>query len=410
MNLQLQKSAIISGQTLFISGSKSETNRLLLLKAQFPEILVSNISNSDDSQTMRNSLENDSDVVDIGHAGTAMRFLTAWFAIQPGKSVLLTGSQRMQQRPIGVLVDALRELGAQIEYVNQQGYPPLRISGTRIVQNEISIDANVSSQFISALLLIAPSLEAGLTVKLTGVPTSVSYIKMTISLLERLGVDVIMGENTIQVKPFDKASADSKSLIIESDWSSASYYYSIIALSEIGATISLTNFYSDSLQGDRVVADIYKSFGVETTFEDGKITIVKVDSHASSVDFDLSNCPDLAQTIAVTSFALGCLCKLRGLKTLKIKETDRLVALRNELSKLGADVVITNDSLEIKSSTSINDEVRIATYDDHRMAMAFAPLALLNNIIIGQVDVVSKSYPEFWIDLKRIGYNFTPVK
>lgn len=316
----------------------------------------------------------------------------------------------MQQRPIGVLVDALRELGAKIEYVNQQGYPPLRITGTRIVQNEISIDANVSSQFISALLLIAPSLEAGLTVKLTGAPTSVSYIKMTISLLERLGVDVIMGENTIQVKPFDKASADSKSLIIESDWSSASYYYSIIALSEIGATISLTNFYSDSLQGDRVVADIYKSFGVETTFEDGKITIVKVNSHASSIDLDLSNCPDLAQTIAVTSFALGCLCNLRGLKTLKIKETDRLVALRNELSNLGADVVITNDSLEIQSSSSINDEVRISTYDDHRMAMAFAPLALLKNIIIEQADVVSKSYPEFWIDLKRIGYNFTPIK
>jgi 3-phosphoshikimate 1-carboxyvinyltransferase len=262
----------------------------------------------------------------------------------------------------------------------------------------------VSSQYISALLLIAPKLENGLELTLEGEITSIPYIKMTLALLNEIGVMTSFENNVIKVNPTPNTQHPSP-LTIESDWSSASYWYSIVALSEIGFQVTLSSYKKDSLQGDSALIDIYKDFGVETTFNsDNSITISKTKNcQLSIVNYQLNNCPDIAQTIAVTSFGLGIACDLTGLHTLKIKETDRLEALKIELTKLGAEISVTNDSLHLKSSSEIKKNISISTYQDHRMAMAFAPLALKVPIIINQAEVVSKSYPDFWKDLKLVG-------
>lgn len=410
MNLLLHSQLIINNSQLNISGSKSETNRLLLLQALYPNLSLENTSNSDDSEVMLEVLKNfqlstsDSPLFDIHHAGTAMRFLTAFFAIQEGKEVVLTGSSRMKERPIQILVEALNQLGAEISYEEKEGFPPIKIKGKKIIKNKVSLPANVSSQYISALLLIAPKLENGLELTLEGEITSLPYIKMTLSLLNEIGVTTSFKENVIKVNNFP--SITSKLITVESDWSSASYWYSIIALSEIGATITLVSYTKNSLQGDMVLAEIYEDFGVETVFNTNKsITITKTESYTIEyAEYNLQNSPDIAQTIAVTCFGLGFECHFAGLHTLKIKETDRLEALKTELTKLGAAVSITNDSLTILSSKGINENVSIATYQDHRMAMAFAPLALKVPIIIENAEVVSKSYPTFWEDLKKFGF------
>lgn len=408
MNLKLNSQFTIrNSQLLKLSGSKSETNRLLLLQALFPGIVLENGSESDDSAAMRQALESQSDVIDIGHAGTAMRFLTAYFAIQENRSVVLTGSPRMQQRPIGILVDALRQLGARIDYLGAEGFPPLRITGTKIVNNKVRLRADVSSQFLSALLLIAPKLENGLELTLEGEITSRPYLDMTLSLLRQIGVDSSFKSQTIVVKP--KLSIAHCPLSIESDWSSASYFYAIVALSCIGTEITLSDFRQNSLQGDRALVDIYKDFGVETVFDAGKITIRKAhDCPLSIVRYPLNNVPDLAQTIAVTCLGLGVGCELSGLHTLKIKETDRLLALKNELEKLGATVVISEDCLTMQPA-AIHSNIAIETYHDHRMALAFATLAVKVPIVIQSAEVVSKSYPEFWNDLRRIGFSITEM-
>lgn len=392
-----------------ITGSKSETNRLLLLQALYPNLILENTSNSDDSEVMQKALNSPftihhSPFIDVHHAGTAMRFLTAYFSIQEGKEVVLTGSSRMKERPIKILVDALNELGAEITYEENEGFPPIRIKGKKITQNKVSLPANVSSQYISALLLIAPKLENGLELTLEGEITSVPYIKMTLALLNEIGVKTSFENNVIKVSPTPNAQHPSP-LTIESDWSSASYWYSIVALSEIGFQVTLSSYKKDSLQGDSALIEIYKDFGVETTFNsDNSITISKTKNcQLSIVNYQLNNCPDIAQTIAVTSFGLGIGCDLTGLHTLKIKETDRLEALKIELTKLGAKVSVTNDSLHLKSSSEIKQNISISTYQDHRMAMAFAPLALKVPITINQAEVVSKSYPDFWKDLKLVG-------
>jgi 3-phosphoshikimate 1-carboxyvinyltransferase len=391
-----------------ITGSKSETNRLLLLQALYPNLILENTSNSDDSEVMQKALNSlftihHSQLIDVHHAGTAMRFLTAYFSIQEGKEVVLTGSSRMKERPIKILVDALNELGAEITYEENEGFPPIRIKGKKITQNKVSLPANVSSQYISALLLIAPKLENGLVLTLEGEITSVPYIKMTLALLNEIGVMTTFFGNKITVCHAELVSASQ--FTIESDWSSASYWYSIVALSEIGFQVTLSSYKKDSLQGDSALIDIYKDFGVETTFNsDNSITISKTKNcQLSIVNYQLNNCPDIAQTIAVTSFGLGIACDLTGLHTLKIKETDRLEALKIELTKLGAEISVTNDSLHLKSSSGIKENISISTYQDHRMAMAFAPLALKVPIIINQAEVVSKSYPDFWKDLKLVG-------
>lgn len=392
-----------------ITGSKSETNRLLLLQALYTNLILENTSNSDDSEVMSRALNSqltthNSQLINVHHAGTAMRFLAAFFAIQEGKEVVLTGSSRMKERPIKILVDALNELGTEITYEENEGFPPIRIKGKKITQNKVSLPANVSSQYISALLLIAPKLENGLVLTLEGEITSVPYIKMTLALLNEIGVMTSFENNVIKVNPTPNTQHPTP-LTIESDWSSASYWYSIVALSEIGFQVTLSSYKKNSLQGDSALVDIYQDFGVETIFNnDNSISISKTKKcQLSIVNYQLNNCPDIAQTIAVTSFGLGIACDLTGLHTLKIKETDRLEALKIELTKLGAEISVTNDSLHLKSSSGIKQNISISTYQDHRMAMAFAPLALKVPITINQAEVVSKSYPDFWKDLELVG-------
>lgn len=412
MNIHLLKSKVKSQKLkVTITGSKSETNRLLLLQSLYPNLIIENISNSDDSEVMQKALNElsvraESRTVNVHHAGTAMRFLTAFFAIQEGKENVLTGSSRMKERPIKILVEALQQLGAEISYVENEGFPPLKIKGKKIKKNKVSLPANVSSQYISALLLIAPKLENGLELTLEGDITSVPYLKMTLALLNEIGIETSFENNTIKV--CQKPKGSSQKMIVESDWSSASYWYSIVALSEIGKQITLSSYKKNSLQGDSFLAEIYKDFGVETFFnENNTITISKKATHNSQlITHNLNNCPDIAQTIAVTCFGLCIKCDLDGLHTLKIKETDRLEALKNELTKLGAEISVTKESLHLKASNQINENVKIKTYQDHRMAMAFAPLALKTSIIIEEAEVVSKSYPSFWEDLKSVGFVF----
>ncbi|MBF03303.1 MAG: 3-phosphoshikimate 1-carboxyvinyltransferase [Flavobacterium sp.] len=410
MNATLKKTIVHQQATIKITGSKSETNRLLLLKALFPNIHVENVSNSDDSEAMQKALQEESQssdirIVDIHHAGTAMRFLTAFFATKASSDVILTGSPRMQERPIQILVDALQQLGVEITYEKNMGYPPIRIKGKKITANEVTLKADISSQYISALLLVAPQLENGLQLNLVGTITSMPYLKMTLALLDEIGIATHFEGNCITVKP--KLEVLNQVITVESDWSSASYWYSIMALSEIGTQVTLSSYKKNSLQGDAALVEMYQKFGVETVFNaNHSITLSKI-KHVTDevVTFELNNSPDIAQTIAVTCFGLGMGCDLYGLHTLKIKETDRLEALQTELTKLGADISVTNDSLHLKvSKGNPSENVKIATYQDHRMAMAFAPLALKVPIIIEEAEVVSKSYPDFWNDLKKVGF------
>jgi 3-phosphoshikimate 1-carboxyvinyltransferase len=396
---------------LSITGSKSETNRLLLLQALYPNLKLENTSNSDDSEVMSKALQNvqpatrNPQLIDVHHAGTAMRFLTAYFATQEGKEVVLTGSTRMKERPIKILVEALQQLGAEISYEEQEGFPPLRIKGKKLSHSKVSLPANVSSQYISALLLIAPKLENGLELTLEGEITSVPYIKMTLALLNEIGLETSFAENIIKIN--QKSEIVNHQSTIESDWSSASYFYSIIALSDIGTEITLSSYKPNSLQGDSALVEIYSAFGVETIFENNSILLRKTHNPQHTThNLQLNNCPDIAQTIAVTCFGLGIGCHLTGLHTLKIKETDRLEALKAELTKLGAMVTVTNESLTLEPSENINPNISIKTYQDHRMAMAFAPLALKVPIVIEEAEVVSKSYPTFWDDLKSMGFIF----
>lgn len=406
MDIRIQKSKLKNNQTIQITGSKSESNRLLLLKALFPDISIENVSNSDDSVLMQKALESKEKLIDIHHAGTAMRFLTAYFSIQKGRETIITGSPRMKERPIKILVDALTTLGADITYLENEGFPPLKILGKELTKNKVALEANVSSQYISALLLIASKLENGLELTLKGKITSVPYINMTLSLLNSIGMETNFIDQVISVKPKD-FQLNSQVLTVESDWSSASYFYSLIALSEVDTCITIASYKQESLQGDAVLAQIYENFGVESHFENHKITLKKVSvaNPESLMQLDLANAPDIAQTIAVTAFGLGQECYMEGLHTLKIKETDRLVALKTELEKLGGAVNITEASLRLEPSQKINNDIAIATYNDHRMAMAFAPLGLKVPLKIENADVVSKSYPQFWEDFKAIGFD-----
>ena len=383
-----------------ITGSKSESNRLLILQQLYPNLKIENLSNSDDTNLMLKALANTGDEINIGHAGTTMRFLTSLLSIKEGSDVVLTGSGRMKERPIEILVDALRTLGADITYIENEGFAPLRIKGKKIEGGKVTINGNVSSQYISSLLLIAPSLEKGIELEFEGAITSVPYIQMTLGLLSSLGIETSFEGQIIKVAP--KATIENNVLTVESDWSSASYYYSLVALSSEGK-IELSAYKNKSLQGDSVLSELYKSFGVETVFLENTIVLQKIKGfvNPAKVEFDLIKAPDIAQTIAVTCFGMGIACDLTGLHTLKIKETDRLVALQNELTKLGAEISVTNETLHLKASTKIHAEVAIATYQDHRMAMAFAPLLLKTTLFIEESDVVSKSYPTFWEDFSN---------
>jgi 3-phosphoshikimate 1-carboxyvinyltransferase len=386
-----------------ISGSKSESNRLLILKYIFKNIKIENLSNSDDTIVLKNYLESNSNLIDVHHAGTAMRFLTAYLAIQNNNSFQITGSERMQNRPIKILVDALNILGADINYLDKIGYPPLKINGKMLLGGEISLSSEVSSQYISALMLIASSLKNGLVISLEGSVTSRPYIEMTSSILNRVGIKSSFKENKISIQSVKLLEKSIQK--VESDWSSLSYFYSIVALSKY-SELNIGSYNINSIQGDKKLVEIYKNFGVQTSFSNDIITIKKIESKDlnKSLKLDLSDTPDIAQTIAVTCFGLGLSCDLNGLHTLKIKETDRLEALKVELTKMGAIVSITKDSFHLKKSSEIKSNITIETYNDHRMAMAFTPLAICKPIIINNPDVVSKSFPDFWDHLK--GMNF----
>jgi 3-phosphoshikimate 1-carboxyvinyltransferase len=389
-------------EEITISGSKSESNRLLILQNLFPEISIENLSDSDDSIHMQHALSTKDEVVDIGHAGTAMRFLTSYFAVKSGREVVLTGSERMQNRPIEILVNALKDLGADISYEAKVGYPPIRIKGENSIKEKVQINGNVSSQYISSLLLIASKLENGLEIELVGKITSIPYINMTLSLLNQLAIETSFEGNIIKV--FPKEAIQKQTVVVESDWSSASYFYSIIASAAIGSSIKLSAYKKESLQGDSCLAEIYTHFGVVTVFGKDCITLKKErKTNAETLAINLKNAPDIAQTIAVTCFSEGISCNLTGLHTLKIKETDRLEALKEELTNLGALISVTNDSLHLERSSEINQNIAIKTYNDHRMAMAFAPLALKVPIKILNAEVVTKSFQKFWDDMQQIG-------
>ena len=399
MDIRLKKKRIKNDNnlTLNIGGSKSETNRLLLLQSLYPNLQIENASPSKDSEAMYRGLHSGESTIDIGDAGTAMRFLTAYYAACQNKDVILTGSARMQERPIGILVEALRQLGAAIYYSKGEGFPPLHIQGKQLEGGTLSIKANVSSQYISALLLVAPSFANGLSLHLDGEITSFPYLRMTLSLLNELGIAGTFEDNTFTIEHTPAVAP--QMIVVEPDWSSASYFYSMVALSPVGTSLYMNHYKERSLQGDRIVADIYQSFGVRTIFWGDKIQLIKERDLLSPIfSYNLMDCPDIAQTIAVTCFGLGIECFLSGLNTLNIKETNRLEALKNELTKLNAEVHISKEEIWVGSARKI-------TRNDHRMAMAFAPLALKIPIIINDVEVVEKSFPDFWEQFESITEN-----
>ena len=390
---------------IIIPGSKSESNRLIILSSLIENISLENISNSDDTNYLLNAINTKSNVIDVGHAGTAMRFLTSYFCLKTEVDIRLLGSDRMHNRPIKILVDSLRQIGASIEYTDKEGYPPLLIRRSKLSRNKLLIDRSKSSQYISSLLLVAPRIPGGLEIELKGRETSMPYIDMTVNLLKKIGVKVISKKNYFKV--FELQNINPIKVLVESDWSSASYFYSIVAMAEIGYSLTLSRFNKSSLQGDSNIAEIYKVFGVKTIYMGEKIKLEKIKSDIHEFSYDLSSNPDLAQTICVTCLGLGYTCHLTGLHTLKIKETDRLVALRNEISKFDLKVTINEDSIYFTAHKDfLKPDVMIETYDDHRMAMSFACLAMKTNLIICNPSVVTKSYTSFWLDLKKIGINF----
>ena len=392
--------------TLDLSSSKSELNRALILQSLYPTISISGHSSADDVVAMQQALAKQEGEIDCQHAGTALRFLTAYFACKEGVSVVLKGSERLQQRPIAPLVQALRSLGASITYLEKEGFPPLKITGQKLTNHSVTLSAAQSSQFVTALLLIGASLSNGLDFTLEDEVVSAPYIAMTLTLLKSIGVELQQYDNRIQISPLPEVIP--QTITLESDWSSASYYYAIIALAAVGTSISLSSFLPQSRQGDSEVAQLFSVFGVHTTYEGNHIIIKKERTveflSAPELEFNVLAQPDLAQTIAVTCAGLGCKAQLTGLQSLKIKETDRLLALQTELTKLGVVVQITENSLRMQPPKQLNFDVQIDTYNDHRMALAFACLAVKIPIGIQNPEVVAKSYPEFWQHLAQIGF------
>lgn len=380
-----------------ITGSKSESNRLLILQKLFGNIEIKNISNSQDTKLLQKALNSDEKTIDIHHAGTAMRFLTSFFAVQESAEKILTGSERMKQRPIKPLVEALRKLGADIEYLENEGFPPLKIKGKKLEKNFVEIPADISSQFITSLILVGGKLENGLTINLLGEITSKPYIEMTLKLLSEIsGKSIILKDKTIRIS---NIKTQKTVFTVESDWSSASYFYSFSALDR--QKITLKNFNKNSLQGDSRIAEIYfQFFGIDTIFNENQqeITLIPKSNFSlpQSIQLNMNDCPDIAQTVCVTAAALKIPFEISGLATLKIKETDRLSALQNELKKIGCETEITDNSIKSVLYTNPEKNISIATYGDHRMAMAFAPYSLIQEIEIQNPEVVEKSFPDFW--------------
>ncbi len=386
--------------TISLPSSKSESNRVLIINALCEQPCeLSNISEARDTQTMLKLLASTDLTLDVIDAGTTMRFLTAYCTIK-NRETILTGSARMCERPIKLLVDALRELGATIDYINEEGYPPIHIKDFKPIKNKLYIRGDVSSQYISALLMVAPYLPKGLELALVGKIGSLPYIQMTLNLMEKFGVKHEWKENEIHIAP---QKYHVGTYAVESDWSASSYWYSIVSLGH-SAEIKLLGLKKDSLQGDSEIVQLMEKLGVSTVFENDGVLLRKMPTE-KTFEWDFTHCPDLAQTIAVVGAAKGVEMKMTGLESLKIKETDRLVAVRDELAKFGIKATDINDAeLHIPAGQMQAPTEMVKTYKDHRMAMAFAPLALLFEVEIEKPEVVEKSYPRFWEDLQKGGF------
>ena len=401
LNLKHKKTNF-SGNPI-LPASKSISNRLQIINALSRGLVeIQNLSNARDSQVMKSLLADTSSVKDVKDAGTVMRFLTAFYALGD-KQIILQGTNRMHQRPIGVLVDALNALGANIEYLKKIGYPPLKINAfkPRIACQELEIDGSISSQYISALMMIGPYLPTGLWLKLKGEAASKPYIKMTLALMKSCGAVVEMKGDKIQIKPSKYVS---KEHFVESDWSAASYWYSFLALADEGE-IKLNYLNKNSIQGDRIIASIFSNLGVETTFVDDVAILKRVKADLpKTLEIDFVDCPDLAQTLAVFCAVQGIELTMKGVESLKIKETNRVEALQNELAKLNIKMIEKDNTCIVKSKRlqHFNTSTCFNTYEDHRMAMAFAPLCLLGEISFDEESVVNKSYPDFWHEISLI--------
>lgn len=419
----MSKNAIVSfrgikdiNAEIALTGSKSESNRALIISALSKGLVgVDNLSDAADTVTLNRILnaiteENAPDTwfsVDVGHAGTAMRFLTAYLSITKGM-FYLTGSGRMKERPIKLLVEALRKLGADIKYAEQDGFPPLEINKNfKQISRQVNIQGNISSQYLSALLMIAPVLPLGLSLVIEGELTSRPYLEMTLSMLEEAGISYTWEGQTIHI---DKQPFRTTGLIVEPDWSAASYWYSIVALADHGS-IALPHLKEKSLQGDSKIRDIMVPFGVRTSQTPNGIALKSGTSVAINEVLNLKDCPDLAQTIIVCAAAKGLNLSFTGLETLKIKETNRVLALQQELAKIGVVLTEKNEIYTLNcSQLHFPEKVTFSTYEDHRMAMAFAPLSLLiSEVELEEMDVVEKSYPDFWKDLQKAGFSVQEV-
>lgn len=393
--------------TIYLNSSKSESNRLLIIKAlSEKEITIKNLSKANDSVLLKNLLESENLVVwDAQDAGTSFRFLTSFLAIKK-EHVVLSGTERMKQRPVKVLVDALNKIGAEILYLENEGFPPIYVKGKiNQVKNKLDIPGDISSQYISSLLLIAPLLEKGIEINIEEPFYSRPYVNMTLNLMNSFGIKSEVKGNKISIKNQEFSSG---SYIVESDWSAASYWYSILSISDNINNLTLQGLKKKSNQGDSVISELMKSFGVNTQYKEDGIVLTKIKLDTEEIELDFRDCPDLAQTILVVAAYHKIKLKVSGVESLKIKETDRLLAMKNELKKIGCDFYEEgNYWLLEKRRREIDDELSIDTYKDHRMAMAFAPLASKKSIIINDPDVVVKSYPTYWEDLKKVGFIIT---
>ena len=392
-----------------LPASKSISNRALVIRAlSNGNAPLENISECDDSNVVVEALRTMPYEINIKAAGTAMRFLTSMLATMPSEHII-TGTERMRNRPIGVLANALRTIGAEIAYVEKEGFPPLKIRGKALSGGHLCLPGNVSSQYISSLLMIGPTLNKGLSLELTGEIISRPYIDMTLAIMRQFGARAQWnGDKQIRVEAVPYSPIH---YYIESDWSAASYWYEIVALApNEDICITLPGLFRESLQGDSAIARMFADLGVETIYEDNRVRLCKTGHKVKEFIQDMVNQPDLAQTMAVTCCMLGIPFKLYGLQTLRIKETDRIAALQKELGKLGYTIYAEGDDIlswngEKAEEAKDLDATGIDTYEDHRMAMAFAPIALKrSNIIINNPEVVSKSYPNFWQDLEKCGF------
>jgi 3-phosphoshikimate 1-carboxyvinyltransferase len=394
--IQIERTSVLRGTADYLPASKSISNRVLIMNALSGNgSVLHNLSDANDTQLMLRHVNSGEKTIDVEDAGTTMRFLTAYFTVT-GKAKVLTGTHRMKERPIALLVDALRQLGAEIRYLEKDGFPPLETLGFQHQKtNSLEIRGDVSSQYISALMMIAPTLPQGLKLRLTGKIGSRPYIEMTASLMRQFGGDVTFVADTITVNPKPYTPATHT---VESDWSAVSYWFAFAALAS-EAEIFLPRLQPNSLQGDRVIADIMKGLGVSATLENGLLKLTKT-GVAEEIRWDFTHCPDLAQTVAVVCAAKNIRGRFTGLESLRIKETDRIAALQNELRKIGADLIEEGAQWRLVPSTRLPETASFQTYKDHRMAMAFAPLATLMNVEIEDPEVVRKSYPRFWDDLE----------